>query len=161
MDTIKMKWLATGEILELWQTEEHPDAKPGTLVWTDNVYRANWGDAIKWPVPYGFITLDDPDFDLFSPVLSDYWKIKLFLSRYCKLKIFELNIDFAGLKMPGIPKARMKAYKTLTGEDRLVVNFEQRIILPTGERSDRFVIHTQPAIKLNTTGGESEWIPYL
>lgn len=161
MEKIKMKWLATGECLVMWKSQDHPDARPGQTIWTDNVYGANWGDAVKWPVPYGFIRLDDPDIELFSPVLSEYWKLKRFLDNFHNARVFETRIDFSALKLPGIPGAVMKNYKTLAGEDRLVVTFDQRIILPTGEKSSTFIIFSGQAIILNTEGGDSKWIPYF
>lgn len=160
MENIKMRWLATGDNLVLWQAEDHPDAKPGRPVWTDKD-GTNWGDAVKWPVPYGFIRLDDPDISLFSPVLSDYWKLKMFFGLHYTLPTFDLTLDNGKIKLPGMPKYILKNYKTLSGADRLMVIFDERIIIPSGERSDRFVIWIRPALKLDPAGEEHEWIPFF
>jgi hypothetical protein len=156
MNKILMKWLATGEILELWQSEDHPDATPGRPIWTDAL-KTNWGVVNKWPVPYGFIRMDDPDINLFSPVLADYWKLKSFFALHY-ISSYSLK---SKIEIPGLPQYVIKQYETLGGEYRLVVIFDEKIIIPSGERSDRFVIWSKPAIKLNSSGTDQDWIPYF
>lgn len=167
MEKIKMKWLTTGDIFELWQSEDHPDALQGDPIWTDD-QNTNWGRVAKWPVPYGFIRVDDPEFHLYSPVLSEYWRLKVFFaSHYARSEQSKITygilrvLPFLEIDFPGMPKYTIIKFKTIKGEDRLVVHFEERIILPTGERSDRFVIWTRPALKLDLSGKEPDWIPFF
>lgn len=167
MEKILMKWLATGEFRELWQSEDHPDAMPGSPVWSDD-QGTNWGKVALWPVPYGFIRTDDPEYDLYSPVLSEYWRLKMFFSLHYinseemnKTPVIQRFRRLDEKEFSGMPDYAIRRFKTLQGEDRLVVVFDERIILPTGERSDRFIIWTGPAIKMDPAGKEAEWIPYF
>jgi len=168
MGLINQKFLATGHILELWQSEDHPEALPGDPVWTDD-QNTNWGRVAKWPVPYGFIRVDDPEFHLYSPIFEEYVKLKWFFTAHYAL-IPQPNLGQKTLiilppkeiiRFPGMPKYDIKRLTTLEGKDRLVVYFEERIILPDGDRSDRFVISTRPALKMDLSGEEPDWIPFF
>ncbi len=57
METIKVRNILTGEIIELTRTKEHPDSSYGKDVWVDK-NNVSYGQCI-FGIPFGYELIED------------------------------------------------------------------------------------------------------
>jgi hypothetical protein len=161
---VKMKQVATGEILMLWKSTDHPEAKPDKPVWTDET-GSYWGTASgAWgEKPSGFIRMDSREAELFSFNLHDYIEFKRFLMKLDPANPISWPSEERKLSFPGMPAYRLKNYLALEGNEswRLIITFIDPVVLPNTSIGARFIIGGRPAMEFRIASEDPIWVNHF
>lgn len=153
MKMLKVKNCATGEIHEVFKSENHPEAKPGSTVWVDK--NGGFHGIAKIPYhdkPYGFVVVGSKADKLFLFDLEKRFQFRCYLQMIDPRRSDTYPVGDKQMRYPGMPDYHFILKETVSGEPRLIILFDEAVVLSEGEVSDRFIIGLKPAKQEKESG---------